>query len=96
MSVTAFLTALAEAIANDGLTAFLLIFVIITGARKAWVLGRELERIETLLTDERVGHQAQLADLRSERDRWRTACLLTMGPGRAPPPDRIGIEGDGS
>lgn len=83
MAVMNFLAALAQAIATDGLTLFVLIVITILGARRGWVLGRELRYVEKQLTDERIDFMRQLSELREEKNAWRAAALLHSG--HAPP-----------
>jgi hypothetical protein len=86
----AFLTAFAEAVANDGALILLVLLILWLGARRKWVWSRELDRIESQLTDERVKCLQEIHDMREERDQWRRIALYQSGhpqpDGQPPPP----------
>jgi hypothetical protein len=65
-----------QAVADDGTTIVLLLIIGITGVRRWWVLGREMEALKAQLTDERVEHMRQWNELREERDTWRRLALM--------------------
>jgi uncharacterized membrane protein len=75
----AFLTSFAEAVASDGALVLLVLLILFLGARKTWVFGYQLERIERLLTDERVRQMGEVNEMRSERDSWRRIALIQSG-----------------
>jgi hypothetical protein len=92
MTPAAFLTAFAEAVANDGALVLLVLLVLWMGARKKWVWGYQVDAKDTQLTDERVKHMGELGELRGdhlkqmnemreERDTWRRMALLQQNRG---------------
>jgi len=78
-----------QAVADDGTTIILLLVIAITGVRRWWVLGREMEALKAQRTDERVEHIEEVRDIKSDRDQWRSACLWTLAhpafQGQRPP-----------
>lgn len=56
----------------------ILVVILVTGARKVWVFGRELEDVNKLLGDaraERDRFREQLEDMRHQRDEWHFATI---------------------
>jgi hypothetical protein len=94
MTPAALFSAIGEALANDAGLVLVIILILWAGAKKVWIWRRELERIETLLTDERVRQMGEINAMREERDRWRAMSLMQQGqrgPERPPPNP---LEGD--
>jgi hypothetical protein len=88
MTVTAFLTTVADAIANDAGLILLVLLILWLGARGTWVFKRVVDRLETQLTDERISHMRELGELRTEVESWRRMSLMQQGqrgPERPPP-----------
>ena len=94
MTPAAFLSAFAEAIANDGALVLLILLILWMGSRRKWVWGREVDRMETLLTDERVRQMGELNQLREERDKWRAMSLMQQGQRGPTSPPSNPLEGD--
>jgi hypothetical protein len=85
-----------EALKNDGGLVLLIVLIFITGVRRVWIFGRELDRADKQLTDERLARIEEVRELRNERDQWRAAALWQMGhPSMAgqPPPVQPGTAG---
>lgn len=88
MTPAAFLSAFAEAVANDGALILLILLILWMGARKKWVWSWTVERLEAQLTDERVNHMRELGELRTEVESWRRMSLMQQGqrgPEHTPP-----------
>lgn len=85
MTPAAFLSAFAEAIANDGALILLVLLILWMGARKKWYWSWTVERLEAQLTDERVEFMERLNEMREERDGWRRISLMQQGQ-RGPEP----------
>jgi len=84
----AFFSAVISAIINEMPLLLMLLVIFVSGARRVWIWGRELDRIEQLLTDERVDQMGRMNELREERDQWRRIALIQTGhptPERPPP-----------
>ena len=95
MTPAAFLQTFAQAIANDGGLVLLFVVIFITGVRKVWVFGHVLTEFKERQTDERIGHMAEMALLREERDSWRRIALYQQSQrGPQPPPPLSPLEGD--
>ena len=75
----AYLSAIVAAVIEEMPLLLLLLVIGVSGARRVWVLGRELARIEQLLTDERVDQMGRMNELRVERDQWRRIALMQTG-----------------
>jgi hypothetical protein len=75
----AYLSAIVAAVIEEMPLLLLLLVIGVSGARRVWVLGRELARIEQLLTDERVDQMGRMNELRVERDQWRKIALMQSG-----------------
>lgn len=90
----AYLSAFAQAIINEGPLLLLVVLLFVAGARRAWIFGRELDRADKLLTDERIDFMRQLNEMREERDSWRRSSMMLQGQRgpTSPPPNPL--EGD--
>jgi hypothetical protein len=75
----AFLTSLLQAIADDGPVLVLIVLIFVAGIRRTWVWGREVDRLERLLTDERVDAMGRMNELRTEAESWRRIALFQSG-----------------
>jgi hypothetical protein len=79
MTPAAILTSFVQAIANDGGLVFIFIIIVVTGMRGSWVFRREVDRLERLLTDERVEQMGRINELRMEAESWRRIALFQTG-----------------
>jgi hypothetical protein len=90
MTPTAFINALVEALKNDGGLVLLIVLIFITGVRRVWIFGRELDRADKQLTDERLARIEEVRELRNERDSWRNLAMWASNhpsmQGQPPPP----------